>query len=71
MNPQSKDIEKMILYENKTRNNEYINIINDIRNFRKLNDSQLEYIRQLGEKEKMEIIFEFNKCNEVVSQILK
>ena len=42
---------------------DYLNIIkDDIRNFRVLNKYQLEYIRNLSDEDKFEIVCLFNKC---------
>jgi hypothetical protein len=48
----------------------YIMIIDDIRNFRKLNSFQIDFIRQLEDADKMMIIHEFNQCIDAVSSIL-
>jgi len=49
----------------------YISILDNIRNFRKLDAHQLEYIQQLGENNKMEIIYEFNNSFEAINQLFK
>jgi hypothetical protein len=48
----------------------YKMIIDDIRNFRKLNSYQIDFIRKLDENAKIEIIHEFNKCIDCVYELI-
>jgi len=50
---------------------DYYNIIlDDIRNLRKLNEYQLEYIRQLDDDSKQKLFMEFNKLFDVIDTLL-
>ncbi len=51
---------------------DYYNIIvDDIRNCRKLNDYQLNFIKNLDDERKYELFLEFNKLFDVIESILK
>jgi len=45
-------------------------IIDDIRNCRKLNEFQLEFIRDLDTESKQKIFIEFNKLFDVIENLL-
>jgi hypothetical protein len=45
-------------------------IIDDIRNFRKLNEQQLIFIKNLDDERKQKIIIEFNELFDVVNSLL-
>lgn len=45
-------------------------ILDDIRNLRKLNEYQLEFIKNLDNENKHKIILEFNKLFDVINSIL-
>ena len=50
---------------------DYLKIINDsIRNFRKLNKYQLEYIKELSSEEKYKLIELYNECFGTLEEIL-
>jgi hypothetical protein len=55
----------------KLLNVDYYDMIkDDIRNFRKLNSYQLDFIRDLDTKHKMEIIYLFNECTNAIHKLL-
>ena len=45
-------------------------IIEDIRNFRKLNEYQLSFIKNLDDESKQKIIIEFNKLIDIINYII-
>jgi hypothetical protein len=52
-------------------NIDYYNIIiDDIRNYRKLNEYQLEYIKKLNHEYKFNVILEFNKLFNVIYDLM-
>lgn len=54
---------------NKTnKNKEFKKIISDIRNNVKLTDEVLNFIKLLSEKEKMEIIIEYDKTVQIIKE---
>lgn len=56
---------------NKILDIDYLTIIlDDIRNLRKLNEYQLEFIKNLDNENKHKIILEFNKLFDVINSIL-
>ena len=48
----------------------YNMVLDDIRNFRKLNEYQLEYIKQLDDESKQNIFVEFNKLFDVIKDFV-
>jgi|LakMenE18May11ns_1017448.scaffolds.fasta_scaffold9953960_6 hypothetical protein len=48
----------------------YDMIIEDIRNFRKLNEYQLSFIKKLDDESKQKIIIEFNKLIDIINYII-
>lgn len=64
-------------YINKNKNNKILNIDyflmikDDIRNFRKLNTTQMKYIEELDSKHKQELFEEFNNIIDVINDIIK
>ncbi len=48
----------------------YEMIIDDIRNFRKLNDHQLNFIKNLDDDSKQKLFIEFNKLFDVIHDLL-
>ena len=48
----------------------YDMIIEDIRNFRKLNEYQLSFIKNLDDESKQKIIIEFNKLIDIINYII-
>jgi Fe-S cluster assembly iron-binding protein IscA len=49
----------------------YNMIIDDIRNFRKLNDYQLDYIKELDNESKQTLFLEFNKLMDVIKDFVE
>ena len=57
---------------NKIFDLDFLNIIkDDIRNFRKLNKYQLEYIKRLPDEDKYELILLFDHCFDSIAEILE
>jgi hypothetical protein len=57
------------------KNDKFINIdnyqiiIDDIRNFRKLNDKQLEYIKNIDNDKKYNLFLELNKLFDIIEEL--
>ena len=47
----------------------YQKIIDDIRNFRKLNDKQLEYIKNIDNDKKYKLFLELNKLFDIIEEL--